>query len=515
MISLFELITVSSLCFSFFFGYFLIMKKRHRSLPTNWPFLGMLPGILVEIPRVYDYITEFLEASNLTFLFKGPCLVGVNMLFTVDPANIHHIMSSNFTNYPKGSEFKKLFDVLGDGIFNADFDLWMDLRKSAQSMMSRPDFQRFTLRTNMSKLEKGLVPILDHFAEKKLVLDLQDVFQRFTFDTTFVLATGIDPGCLSIEMPEIEFARALDDAGEVIFFRHIKPEIVCKIQRLLGFGDELKMKIARSTLDRLCSKCIASKRDEITRGVTSIDSSSKDLLMSYMDVDTTKYKLLNPGNDKFLRDMILSFMIAGRDTTGSALTWFFWLLTKNPQVTTKIRQEITTKLSPRTNNDSDDDHFNPQELNKLVYLHGALCEALRLYPPVPFQHKSPTKPDLLPSGHRVDPSTKIVFCLYSLGRMKSVWGEDALEFKPERWISENGSSIIHVPSFKFLSFNAGPRTCLGKEVAMTQMKTVAVKIIQNYEIKIVEGHKIELVPSIILHMKQGLKVMVTKRSNLV
>ncbi|XP_006404786.2 alkane hydroxylase MAH1 isoform X2 [Eutrema salsugineum] len=435
------------------------------------------------------------------------------MLITVDPANIHHIMSSNFANYPKGSEFKKIFDVLGDGIFNADSDLWKDLRKSAQSMMSHQEFQRFTLRTSMSKLEKGLVPLLDHVAEKKLVVDLQDVFQRFTFDTTFVLATGIDPGCLSIEMPEIEFARALDEAEEALFFRHVKPEMVWKMQRLIGFGDELKMKRAHSTFDRVCSKCIASKRDEVSRGLINIDSSSKDLLMSYMDVDTTKYKLLNPSDEKFLRDMILSFMIAGRDTTGSALTWFFWLLSKNPQATAKIRQEINTKLSPRTNDGSEIDSFNHQELSKLVYLHGALYEALRLYPPVPFQHKSPTKPDVLPSGHRVDASSKIVFCLYSLGRMKTVWGEDAAEFKPERWISESGRSI-HVPSFKFLSFNAGPRTCLGKDVAMTQMKTVAVKIIQNYEIKVVEGHKIEPVPSVILHMKQGLKVMVTKRCNL-
>ncbi|ESQ46240.1 hypothetical protein EUTSA_v10000131mg [Eutrema salsugineum] len=512
LLSLLE-VSVSFLCFSFLFGYFLISKKPHRSFPTKWPLLGMLPGLLVEIPRVYDYITEVLEASNLTFPFKGPSFGGLDMLITVDPANIHHIMSSNFANYPKGSEFKKIFDVLGDGIFNADSDLWKDLRKSAQSMMSHQEFQRFTLRTSMSKLEKGLVPLLDHVAEKKLVVDLQDVFQRFTFDTTFVLATGIDPGCLSIEMPEIEFARALDEAEEALFFRHVKPEMVWKMQRLIGFGDELKMKRAHSTFDRVCSKCIASKRDEVSRGLINIDSSSKDLLMSYMDVDTTKYKLLNPSDEKFLRDMILSFMIAGRDTTGSALTWFFWLLSKNPQATAKIRQEINTKLSPRTNDGSEIDSFNHQELSKLVYLHGALYEALRLYPPVPFQHKSPTKPDVLPSGHRVDASSKIVFCLYSLGRMKTVWGEDAAEFKPERWISESGRSI-HVPSFKFLSFNAGPRTCLGKDVAMTQMKTVAVKIIQNYEIKVVEGHKIEPVPSVILHMKQGLKVMVTKRCNL-
>ncbi|XP_010417074.1 PREDICTED: alkane hydroxylase MAH1-like [Camelina sativa] len=501
------------LFFSFISGYFLISKKPHRSFMTDWPIVGMLPGLLVEIPRIYDYLTELLEASNLTYPFKGPCSGGLDMLVTIDPANIHYIMSSNFANYPKGSEFRKLFDVLGDGIFNADSELWKDLRKSAEGMMSHPDFQRFTVRTSMSKLEKGLVPLLDCVAQKKLVVDLQDVFQRFTFDNSFVLATGVDPGCLSTEMPKIEFARALDEAEEAIFFRHVKPEMVWKMQRWIGFGDELKMTKAHSTFDRVCSKCIASKRDEISRGVINTDSSSKDLLMSYMNVDTSKYKLLNPSDDKFLRDMILSFMLAGRDTTGSALTWFFWLLSKNPEVITKIRQEINTKLSPRTSG-SDFDSFNPQELNKLVYLHGALCESLRLYPPVPFQHKSPTKPDVLPSGHKVDASSKIVFCLYSLGRMESVWGEDASEFKPERWVSESGR-LIHVPSFKFLSFNAGPRTCLGKEVAMTQMKTVAVKMIQNYEIEVVEGHKIEPVPSIILHMKHGLKVTVTKICNVV
>ncbi|KAL1190300.1 Alkane hydroxylase MAH1 [Cardamine amara subsp. amara] len=477
----------------------------------------MLPGLLLEIPRVYDYITEVLEDANLNYPFKGPLLGGLDMLITVDPANIHYIMSSNFTNYPKGTEFKKLFDVLGDGIFNADSVLWKDLRKSAQSMMMNPEFQKFSLATSLNKLEKGLVPLLDHVAKEKLVVDLQDVFQRFTFDTTFVLATGYDPGCLSVEIPEIEFARALDDAEEAIFFRHVKPETVWKMQRLIGFGDELKLKRAHAVLDRVCSECIASKRDELSRGINNTDSSSssKDLLTSYMNLDTTKYKLLDPSDNRFLRDTILTFMLAGQDTTGSGLTWFFWLLCKTPEVIIKIRQEINTNLSSRTKTDasnSDDDSvsFNPQELKKLVYLHGAICEALRLYPPVPFQHKSPTEADVLPSGHKVEANSKILFCLYSLGRMKSVWGEDALEFKPERWISENGKSV-HEPSYKFLSFNAGPRTCLGKEVAMMQMKTVAVKIIQNYEIEVVEGHKVEPAPSVILHMKHGLKVTVSKR----
>ncbi|XP_010446495.1 PREDICTED: alkane hydroxylase MAH1-like [Camelina sativa] len=508
LISLFE-ISIAFFCF-LLFRYFLINKKPHRLCPTNWPFLGMIPGMLAEIHRVYDFVTDILEVTNLTYPCVGPLFSGLDMLVTVDPANIHHIMSSNFANYPKGPEFKKLFDVLGDGIFNADSDLWKDLRKSAQNMMMNPEFQKFSLATSLNKLEKGLVPLLDHAANEKLAVDLQDMFQRFTFDTTFVLATGYDPGCLSLEMPEVEFARALDDAEEAIFYRHVKPEIFWRIQGLLGLGDEKKMTKARKTLDRVCSECIASRRDEISSGINNVDSPSKDLLTSYMNLDTAKYKLLNPSDDRFLRDTVLTFMLAGRDTTGSGLTWLFWLLCQTPEVMAKIRQEINKNLTDGSESGVDSGSFNPQELKKLVYLHGAICEALRLYPPVPFQHKSPTEADVLPSGHKVDANSKILFCLYSLGRMKSVWGEDALEFKPERWISESGRSV-HEPSYKFLSFNAGPRTCLGKEVALMQMKTVAVKIIQNYEMKIVEGQKIEPAPSVILHMKHGVKVTVTKR----
>ena len=145
-----------------------------------------------------------------------------------------------------------------------------------------------------------------------------------------------------------------------------------------------------------------------------------------------------------------------------------------------------------------------------MYLHGAICEALRLFPPVPFDHKCSLKSDILPSGHCIDPNTMVIYSLYSMGRMKEIWGEDCLEFKPERWISEKGG-IIHVPSYKFIAFNAGPRSCLGKEMAMIEMKMVATAILWNYHIKVVEGHQVSPGVSIVLHMKHGLKVEVTKR----
>jgi cytochrome P450 len=110
----------------------------------------------------------------------------------------------------------------------------------------------------------------------------------------------------------------------------------------------------------------------------------------------------------------------------------------------------------------------------------------------------------------VHASTRMLCSLYSMGRMESIWGEDCLEFKPERWISEQGR-IVHVPSYKFIAFNAGPRTCLGKDMSFIQMKIVASSIIWNYRVQVVEGHPVLPKISVVLHMRHGLKVRVTKR----
>ncbi|KAJ4878372.1 Alkane hydroxylase MAH1 [Raphanus sativus] len=492
IIGLFEVFI--AFIFVLVFQCFLLCKKSlGGTFLKSWPFLGMLPGMLFNIPCFFDWIVEVHEANDMTFAFKGPWFSGTDKLFTVDPRNISHMLSSNFSK-SKGPEFKKIFDILGDGIVTADMELWEDLRKSGHSLFHHQNFLKLSVSSTTSKLNDDLVPFLDKAAEENNVIDLQDVFQRFMFDTASILMTGYDPMSLSTEIPGYEFGEAADFAEEAIFYRHLKPVILWRLQNLIGVGIERKIRTASEIFNSMFSMIISSRRkEEISRGEKE---PAINAVTYYMNVDTTKYKLLKPGNDTFIRDVVLSLLIAGRDTTSSALTWFFWLLSKHPQVLTKIRHEINT-------------NFDPTDLETLVYLHAALFESMRLYPPVPFNHKSPSKSDVLPSGHKVEADSKIVICIYALGRMRSVWGEDASEFKPERWISENGG-LKREPSSKFLVFNAGPRTCLGKHLALLQMKMVSVEIIQNYNFKVVEGQKIEPVPSIILRMKNGIKVTVSK-----
>ncbi|CAH8369394.1 unnamed protein product [Eruca vesicaria subsp. sativa] len=318
-------------------------------------------------------------------------------------------------------------------------------------------------------------------------------------------------------MPEVEFAKAFEYAGDAVVFRVMMPRFLWKLQNRLGLGKEKKLIEAGKTFDRVCEKYIAAKREEIIRSQKGIDDhvhvnsdgESEDLLTYHIKLDTSKYELLDPSDDKFLRDTIVAIVVAIRDTTSSALTCFFWLLSKNPNVEAKIRHEINTNL-PSLESPIWSATDRREYLNKLVYLHAALYETMRLYPPIPFERKTSIKSDVLPSGHKISANTNIIFVIYALGRMRSIWGEDALEFKPERWISETGG-LRHEPSSKFFVFNSGPRACAGKHLAMTSMKTIIVEILQHYDINLVKGHKVEPNPRLNLFMKHGLRVTLTKR----
>ncbi|PIA47895.1 hypothetical protein AQUCO_01400473v1 [Aquilegia coerulea] len=477
-----------------------------KSILTNWPFIGMLPSLLLNHHRLHDFATDILSRSACTFVFKGPWFTNMtNIVVTTDPANMRHIFNTNFSNYPKGAEFNEFFDILGDGIFNADLDSWKTQRKMAHQFIIHKKFQSFLEQTSVDKVKNGLIPVLEHVLEHNLAVDLQDLFKRFTFDTTLILLSGIDPCSLGIELQKFPFVDALDDAEEAIFYRHIIPVNLWKLQRFLGIGKEKKLIKAREHIDQFIVQCISKKRElQHEKMNKEQEENGVDLLTSYMEQDDGSNSVT------FYRDTVLNLMVAGRSTLSSALAWFFWLVSNNPIVEAKIVEELKSKANLPKNVYTKVRMFGMEDLKGLVYLHGAFCETLRLFPSVPFEHKRPMNPEMLPSGHKVDTKTKIIPHLYSMGRMEMIWGKDCLEFKPERWITEEGG-IKYVPSYKFMAFNAGPRTCLGKEIAFTQMRMVAATILYNYKVKVVEGHRISPKNSIILYMNHGMKVKIGRR----
>ena len=139
-----------------------------------------------------------------------------------------------------------------------------------------------------------------------------------------------------------------------------------------------------------------------------------------------------------------------------------------------------------------------------------LCMCFRLFPATPFEEKEALNDDVLPDGTMVSKGTRIVFSLYAMGRIKGIWGKDCMEFRPERWISKSGR-LRHEPSYKFLSFNSGPRGCLGKDLGLSNMKMAAASIIYNFKVELVEGHAVMPESAVILHTRNGMMVRLKRR----
>ncbi|XP_031096061.1 alkane hydroxylase MAH1-like [Ipomoea triloba] len=502
----------SVLCWAF------VRKRRssRSSVPTNWPIIGMVPAILGNAHRIHDYLTELVKLGNGTFEFKGPnrhIFGNMDMLFTCDPANINHILCKNFANYPKGPHFMKIFGgALGDGIISTDSELWELHRKTTTPLMNHPNFRALLERNVAEKIENGLFPVLDHYAEQGIQVDLQEIFYMSTFDVSCLQFFDVDPGTLSLDSPgDHPFCKAIREAVNAIFYRHILPERCWKLQKwFAGIDREKKLSEAVKTVDQFIYP-ILLERGKILPRTDQLNKNQQ--LPSNFSMVTSHIEAHRGKSMQFLRDTFLALIISGADTMGSALTWFFWLLAKNSLVESKILEEILQLNLVKEDNKVV--VFKAEECHKLIYLHAAFCESLRLFPSFPINNKTPMETDILPSGHVVTPNTKILLPFHSMGRMDAIWGEDCLEFKPERWISPDGRRIKHNPSYKFPAFNAGPRSCIGREMAFIETKMVVASTICRFECQLVEPHSTPLLrESFLLEMKHGLKVKLTKRKYL-
>ncbi|MED6151692.1 hypothetical protein PIB30_084821 [Stylosanthes scabra] len=498
--------TIASIIITILIVFYVRGRKRCCRTPLfiDWPLFGMSPQLLCNLSQFHEFLANILNSKGGTAQFMGPWFSNMNFLLTTDSMNAHHVFSKNYENYVKGPEFREVFDVFGDAIIVTDDpEKWKYFKSFFLSLIKHKGFDIFFEKTIQSKVHDGLLPMLDHAWLQGSVLDLQDVFCRYTFDNISSLVFGFDPKSLSLGFPIIEAQKAFDEIEKCLFYRQMVPKALWKFQKWLQVGKEKKMAKARKVFDDFLCTQIASKLEELSRFKKTNDEA---LPFESFLAEATRYESCDV---KFLRDSGFNIFAAGRDTIASLLTWFFWLVATHPLVEAKILKEIKEIFGA-----SNGEYYKVlgiEDVKKLVYLHGALCEVLRLFPPIPLERKKPIKDDILPSGHTVNSNSNIVFSFYGMGRSEEIWGKDCLKFKPERWISGKGR-IIHVPSYKFISFNAGARTCLGKDMSFIQTKIVISAILQKYSMQVVKDCS-EVTPSlsIILLMKHGLKVKIRKR----
>ncbi|XP_016515376.2 cytochrome P450 94C1-like [Nicotiana tabacum] len=414
-------------------------------------------------------------------------------IITANPRNVEYMLKTKFLNYPKGKPFSMILgDLLGDGIFNVDGDLWTFQRKMASLELGSMSIRSYAFNNVKNEIKFRLLPLLSSIAQEDFRgtnLDLQDVFRRFSFDNICKFSFGLDPGCLELSLPLSHFALSFDLATKLSAERALAASpLIWKIKRLLDIGTERKLKKAIENIDVLAREVIRQKRK---LGY----SNHQDLLSRFMGI-------IN--NEKYLRDIVISFILAGRDTVASVLTSIFWLLTSHPDVELRIREELSRIMQ------QDQEFLTFEQINQMHYLNAVIHESMRLYPPVQFDSKFASENDALPDGTFVAKNARVTYHVYAMGRMENIWGQDYMDFKPERWL-KNGIFFQESP-FKYPVFQGGVRVCLGKEMALMEMKCVVASMVQHFDVRAVAaGGDIMFDPGLTATVKGGLPVVVRWR----
>ena len=364
-----------------------------------------------------------------------------------------------------------------------EHDLWFHQRKTASLIFTKNKFKSLMYDTFKEK-SAIFVELCEQAAEKQEVIDIQSKFFAFTIDSIQNIFFGRKVDTL-IKKEADPFGEAFDGAHRAmiqLIFNGITRFILCRHILPFPFGDifddlntSLIMQQHASfteeskdfyrhvkTLDNIAAELIAEARSDKNL------ENRRDLLAMFI---ASKMGF----SDKDLRDIILNLTIAGRDTTACTLTWMTYILTQHPEIERKLCEEIDAVLKGEAPT------YDQLDPSCMPYLNGVLFEALRLYPPVPVDGKVVAEDTTYLDGTWVPKNTRLAFIPYVMGRDPKLY-PDPLKVDPTRWIPFKAPD-----QFAFPVFQAGPRFCLGRDMAQFEAKFLIASIYQRFTFKLKEG----------------------------
>ncbi|KAL0948934.1 hypothetical protein HGRIS_009041 [Hohenbuehelia grisea] len=405
-----------------------------------------------------------------------------NGIFTSEPEHLKAILASQFDAFEKGPAFiHSMKSLLGTGVFNSDGELWKFHRSMTRPFFSRERISHFEL---FGRKADVAVEQLKARLREGYAVDIQDAASRFTLDsaTEFLFGQNVNslsaglpypytaPQTSSYNHPANQFARAFGTAQHEAANR-FRLGLEWPLMEPFRHRTQDSMDIVHAFVDPLLSEALSKKRARERIGVPQDkELTDEDTLLDYLVKHTDDQTLL--------RDEILNIMIAGRDTTATTITFAVYMLAQHPKVFAQLREEILTKVGPSRSPTYED-------LRELKYLRAVINETLRLYPVVPFNSRTSRKAVLLPSkaGEQpfyIAPNTEVSYSVWVMHRRTDLWGPDALDFDPDRFLDDRLSKYLTPNPFIFLPFNAGPRICLGQQFAYNESSFFLVRLLQAF-----------------------------------
>ncbi|GAB7329021.1 hypothetical protein MBLNU13_g00872t1 [Cladosporium sp. NU13] len=244
-----------------------------------------------------------------------------------------------------------------------------------------------------------------------------------------------------------------------------------KIWQVLGNKRNQEIVKANQFIKQTCRDLIRSKRQAMEEKKTT-------------GIDIISVALESGGfEDEDLVNQMMTFLVAGHETTSTSLTWGIYLLSRNPSVQAKLREEI------RSNLPSIQDNITAADIDNCHYLHAVCAEILRLWSPVTLTMRVAAN-DATLAGQFIPKGTTIILAPWAINTSTTLWGPDALEFKPERWLDADGKANNRGgadSNYSFLTFLHGPRSCIGQKFAQAEFACLLAAWIGSFEVELEKG----------------------------
>lgn len=394
------------------------------------------------------------------------------------PEHIRDVLVTNQKKFMKGRGIQMMKSLLGEGLLSSEGETHMRQRRLVQ-----PAFHRQRVASYATSMVEDACKLRERWAEVSAgeIIEMAQEMMRLT-----LVIAGRTLFDANVEDEANEVGQALTDTMTVA---ERIPNPLAGLLALLPLPSNRRFAKARQRLDDIIYGIIRERRQsKIDRG----DFLSMLLLAQDEEGGTGGM------SDQQVRDEALTIFLAGHETTATALTWTWYLLSQHPEVETKLHAELDAVLAGRLPTFED--------VPKLRYTEMVFAETMRLYPPVWIIGRRALVDHEI-DGHKIKAGDLILMSQY-LAHHDARWFPEPEKFFPERWTPELKEAR---PKFSYFPFGGGTRTCIGEAFAWMEASLVIATLAQQWKPRLIPNHPVEPRALITLRAKNGMKMYLEKR----
>jgi cytochrome P450 len=410
---------------------------------------------LLQLSPVY-FPTDGLEMSRQIAEKYGSIAIiqiGPKRMYLIsDPALAHEMLVTKADKFHKDIMIKRALNFTGNGLVINEGESWKKQRRLAQPAFHHKRIDAY----GQMMVHQTTATLADWCSGQEI-----GIFHEMMKTTLKIVCQALfstDVSARVVRLGEL-METLLDGANDRL-------TIAPMLADIFPSPKNRRQTAALKELDALIADIIREHRKQ--------NQDTGDLLsMLMLAHDENSSETMS---DQQLRDEIITLILAGHETTATALTWTWFLLAQHPEVEAKLRDEISV-LSGRLPTMAD--------LENLPYTDMVIKESMRLYPPAGGVSRQAIE-DVTLGEHMIPKGSSLAISTFVMHRDPKYFPEPE-KFTPERFSKERATEI---PRYAYLPFGAGPRVCIGNAFAMMEARLILATVLQRFTLQLVPGQQI-------------------------